>query len=264
MPILEVTNLTKKFGGLTANQDVTMSVEEGSITAVIGPNGAGKTTFFNMITGVYQPTSGDIKLEGKSVVGLKPDEVSKKGIARTFQNIRLFGEMSVLENVLVGMHTHLKTNLLGILLNFPGTKKEELEAEKEAYRLLEYFDLAHLLNEKACNLSYGAQRKLEIARALATEPKLILLDEPAAGMNPKETVELTTIIKQMGKEFNVSILLIEHDMKLVMEISEHIIVLDHGEKIAEGNPEAIRTNPKVIEAYLGSGAVQAQSSAQLV
>lgn len=256
MPILEVTNLTKKFGGLTANQDVTMNVEEGSITAVIGPNGAGKTTFFNMITGVYQPTSGDIKLEGKSLLGLKPDEVAKRGISRTFQNIRLFGEMSVIENVLVGMHTQLKTGLFGIFLNLPNTKQEELDAEKEAYRLLEHFELAPFLNEKACNLSYGAQRKLEIARALATKPKLILLDEPAAGMNPKETRELTEIIKKMGEEFNVSILLIEHDMKLVMEISEHIVVLDHGEKIAEGNPEEIRTNKKVIEAYLGSGAVQ--------
>ncbi|MDI2589328.1 ABC transporter ATP-binding protein [Psychrobacillus sp. NEAU-3TGS] len=256
MSILEVTNLTKKFGGLTANQDVTMNIEAGSITAVIGPNGAGKTTFFNMITGVYQPTSGDIKLEGKSLLGLKPDEVAKRGISRTFQNIRLFGEMSVIENVLVGMHIGLKTGLLGIFLNLPTTKKEELLAEKEAYRLLEHFELAPFLNEKACNLSYGAQRKLEIARALATKPKLLLLDEPAAGMNPAETRELTEIIKNMGKEFNVSVLLIEHDMKLVMEISEHIFVLDHGEKIAEGNPEEIRTNTKVIEAYLGSGAVQ--------
>lgn len=256
MDILEVSNLTKTFGGLTANSDISINVQKGSITAVIGPNGAGKTTFFNMITGVYQPTSGEVKLEGKSVVGLKPDEVAKNGISRTFQNIRLFGEMSVIENVLVGMHTHLKTNLLGILFNLPSTKKEESTAEIEAYKLLEYFDLDHLVNEKANNLSYGAQRKLEIARALATKPKLILLDEPAAGMNPKETKELTDIIKKMGEEFGVTVLLIEHDMKLVMEISEHIFVLDHGEKIAEGNPEQIRRNPKVIQAYLGSASVQ--------
>lgn len=255
MNILEVSNLTKTFGGLTANSDITMNVLKDSITAVIGPNGAGKTTFFNMITGVYQPTSGEIKLEGKSIVGLKPDEVAKNGISRTFQNIRLFSEMSVIENVLVGMHTHLKTNLLGILFNLPSTKKEEQNAEVEAYRLLEYFELSHLINEKASNLSYGAQRKLEIARALATKPKLLLLDEPAAGMNPKETKELTEIIKTMGSEFGVTVLLIEHDMKLVMEISEHIFVLDHGEKIAEGNPQQIRTNPKVIQAYLGSAAV---------
>lgn len=257
MSVLEVKQLTKKFGGLIANQDISMTVERNSITAVIGPNGAGKTTFFNMITGVYQPTSGSIYLEGEKIDGLKPHDVSKKGISRTFQNIRLFSEMSVIENVLVGMHTHLKAGLMGILFNLPVIRKEEKDSEVRAYELLEYVGLAHLLNEKARNLSYGAQRRLEIARALAAKPKLLLLDEPAAGMNPKETSELTGLIQKMRNEFNLTVVLIEHDMKLVMEISEHIVVLDHGEKIAEGKPEEIRNNAKVIEAYLGSGAIQA-------
>lgn len=255
MSVLEVTKLSKKFGGLVANFEIDMSVQKNSITAVIGPNGAGKTTFFNMITGVYKPTSGNIFLNGKSLVGLKPHTVAKQGVSRTFQNIRLFKNLSVMENVLVGMHNQIKGSWFGILFQFPNTKHEEEQALREAYSLLDYVGLADLLNEEAGSLSYGAQRRLEIARALAAKPNILLLDEPAAGMNPKETKELTSLIHNIRKKLDITIILIEHDMKLVMEISDHIVVLDHGEKIAEGDPESIRKNSRVIEAYLGKGAL---------
>jgi ABC-type branched-chain amino acid transport systems, ATPase component len=256
MKILEVKNLTKKFGGLTATSDVTMNVEKNSITAVIGPNGAGKTTFFNMITAVYKPTSGDILLNGKSLVGLKPHQVCHFGITRTFQNIRLFNEQTVIENVLVGMHQRLKGHWIGTLLHFPEVTREEEAAKIEAYKILQYVGLENFVNESAGNLPYGAQRRLEIGRAIAAKPKILLLDEPAAGMNPKETKQLTDLIHDMRTRLDVTIILIEHDMRLVMEISNYIYVLDHGELIAEGKPDEIRNNKRVIEAYLGKEATQ--------
>ncbi|EST54295.1 ABC transporter [Brevibacillus panacihumi W25] len=256
MAILEAVGLTKRFGGLVANQDVTIKIEKGSITAVIGPNGAGKTTFFNMITGFYEPDEGEILLAGKSIKGLRPDQIATRGITRTFQNIRLFKQMTALENVMVGTHSRLSAGLLGILFNTKRIREEEEKARVEAYQLLEYVGIEHIANEAAGSLPYGLQRRLEIARALATNPQIILLDEPAAGMNPRETVEMTEFIRLLKKELDLTIILIEHDMKLVMGLSEYIHVLDYGRKIAEGTPEQIRNNPSVIEAYLGKSATE--------
>ncbi|KJS01744.1 MAG: ABC transporter [Desulfobulbaceae bacterium BRH_c16a] len=258
MALLEIANITKTFGGLKAISDVTFSLDKGRIVSIIGPNGAGKTTFFNTLTGIYKPDSGTIKFNGKSMVGLRPDQIAASGISRTFQNIRLFPDMSVIENILVGMHIHLKQSALQTLLRLPSFKKEEDEAEKKAAELMEYVGLKRVENELAKNLPYGAQRRLEIARALAADPMLLLLDEPAAGMNPQETEDVTRLFRDIRSDLGITILLIEHDMRVVMNISEDICVMDYGVKIAQGPPSEIRNNTRVIEAYLGRGAVAGQ------
>ncbi len=253
--ILEARNIIKQFGGLTAVRDVDFVIPRKSIVGLIGPNGAGKTTFFNMITGLYVPTSGEMIFDGKSIAGLKPDLVTKRGIGRTFQNIRLFSNMTAVENVMVGQHARLHAGLLGILLRTRKVREEEVMARKKAMELLDYVGLPRSrANDMSKNLPYGDQRRLEIARALATDPKLLLLDEPTAGMNPQETAELTRLMRRIRDERDVTVLLIEHDMKVVMGISERVTVLDRGAKIAEGEPEDVRANEQVIEAYLGRGA----------
>lgn len=250
--ILEAQQLTMRFGGLTAVNQVDFVLEKGSIASLIGPNGAGKTTFFNMLTGIYNPSAGRLWLYDRDITGLKPDELTKLGVARTFQNIRLFNNMTVLDNVLVGMHSKLKANLVGTLLRPPAVVQEEENARKKALYWLEYAGIAKSRTfELAKNLSYGEQRRLEIARALASEPQLLLLDEPTAGMNPKETGELTAFMQQIRSELQLTILLIEHDMKLVMGISDYITVLANGKKISEGTSNHVRQDPLVIEAYLG-------------
>ncbi len=256
-PVLKVQNLGMNFGGLRALDDLDLDVCKDEIVALIGPNGAGKTTFFNCITGIYPPTDGDILIfprgsdKPERINGVKPNKVTEKGLSRTFQNIRLFANMTVLENVMIGRHCRMHAGVLGAILRGGSTIREEKRAVDDSYAILEKIGLAEFVNEFAKNLPYGAQRRLEIARAMATEPFLLLLDEPAAGMNPNETHELDELIKKIRDEEGISILLIEHDMKLVMSLSDRIFVVDYGKKIAQGTPKEIRNNPVVIKAYLG-------------
>jgi branched-chain amino acid transport system ATP-binding protein len=255
-PILDVKKLTMDFGGLRALDQIDLRVQEGQIVALIGPNGAGKTTFFNCITGIYKPTRGEMLVHSKGgkpkkLNGLKPNRVTECGLARTFQNIRLFQNMTVLENVMIGRHCRMHAGIPGAIFRNPATRREEKRVVEDSYRILEKIGLERYVNEYAKNLPYGAQRRLEIARAMATEPFLLLLDEPAAGMNVKETKELDDLIIQIRDQEKISILLIEHDMKLVMSLSDLIYVVDYGKKIAEGSPREIKNNPAVIKAYLG-------------